>query len=117
MKKLKYLKLTCRGINASIWECFIKECLPNLSDFRFKFDIRQRNIHLNEYQQDWWKNEKKWIVAGHPLSPSIYTIPLIDSKLILNARTAFRQDVCSTNESIRIDFLFFSELSFIKNIE
>ena len=90
---LKSLKLTCRGINASVWERFIKEFLPNLIDFRFKFDISQRNININEYQQDWWKKDKKWFVVGHPLFSSFYTIPFIDSKLTLNARTAFRQEV------------------------
>jgi hypothetical protein len=93
MKNLKSLKLICRGIHATVWECFIKEYLPNLIDFHFKFDIRQKNLVLAEYQTDWWKNEKKWIVIHHPLSPVIYTIPLIDTKLILNARTAFRQEV------------------------
>jgi len=93
MNKLKSLKLICRGVKATIWECFIKEFLPNLIDFRFKFDIRQKHLILNEYEQNWWKNEKKWIVINHPLSPFIYTIPFIDTKLILNARTAFRQQV------------------------
>jgi hypothetical protein len=93
MKKLKSLKLICRGIDAIIWKCFINEFLPDLIDFRFKFDIRQKNFILNEYETDWWKNEKKWIVIHHPLSPNIYTIPLIETKLILNARTAFRQEV------------------------
>jgi hypothetical protein len=94
MTKLKSLKLTCRGTNASVWECFIKEFLPNLIDFRFKFDIRQTNFNLTEYQSDWWIKDKQWIVVGHPLSPAFYTIPFIDTKLILNARTAFRQEVC-----------------------
>ncbi|UJR20104.1 hypothetical protein I4U23_023238 [Adineta vaga] len=97
-RKLKRLKLISRGVNASIWECFIKENLPNLIDFRFKFDIRQKDINLIEYEQDWWKNEKKWIVIGHPLSSLIYTIPFIDTKLILNARTAFRQEKCLSSK-------------------
>jgi hypothetical protein len=95
--KLKSLKLSCRGVNALVWECFIKEYLPNLIDFRFKFDIRQKNLTITEYEQDWWTKEKKWIVVGHPLSSAFYTIPLIESKLTLNARTAFRQEVCLEN--------------------
>lgn len=93
MNKLKSLKLICRGINATVWECFIKEFLPNLINFHFKFDIRQKNINLLEYQQDWWIKNKKWIVISHPLSPFIYTIPFIEKKFILNSRTAFRQNV------------------------
>jgi hypothetical protein len=93
MKNLRSLKLICRGVNATVWECFIKEFLPNLIDFRFKFDTRQKNLIRTEYETDWWKKEKQWTVIHHPLSPFIYTLPLIETKLIVNARTAFRQEV------------------------
>jgi hypothetical protein len=114
MKKLKTLKLICRGVKATIWECFIKEYLPNLIDFRFKFDIRQKHLILNEYEQDWWINEKKWIVINHPLSPFIYTIPFIDTKLILNARTAFRQQV-DLSSKLSNEYLNIRQLIFTLN--
>ncbi len=57
-------------------------------------DIRQTNLTITEYQLDWWIKDQKWIVVGHPLSPFLNTITFIDSKLTLNARTAFRQEVC-----------------------
>lgn len=107
MKNLKSLKLICRAINGRVWECFIKEFLPNLIDFHFKFDIRQKTFDLTEFEQDWWKKEKKWIVIYHPLSPFIYTIPFIETKLILNARTAFRQEVYFIHKKMKKKFLFF----------
>ncbi|CAF1265165.1 unnamed protein product [Adineta steineri] len=97
-RKLKSLKICCRGESAWVWECFIRSFLPNLIDFRFKFDIRQRNISILEYEQDWWTKVKKWIVIGHPLSSVFYTLPFIDTKLTLNARTAFRQQNCFSSK-------------------
>lgn len=91
--RLRTLQLSCRGVHASVWQGFIKAHLPQLTDFRFKFDIRQKDITLSEYEHDWWRVEKKWFVVGHPLSALFYTIPFIDSKLTLNARTAFRPEV------------------------
>jgi hypothetical protein len=107
MNNLKSLKICCRGTNASVWESFIKEYLPNLIDFRFKFDVRQRNININEFQHDWWIKEKKWTVVGHPLSPLFYTIPIIDSKITLNARTAYRQEVFLTQTKKRRKIFLF----------
>ena len=95
-KKLEKLKLICRGIDANIWKTFIETNLPNLIDFQFKFDIRLKNFAIENYQTDWWTEEKRWLVVHHPLSPFVYTIPLIETKLIFNSRTAVRQQ---TNES------------------
>jgi len=95
-KKLEKLKLICRGIDANIWKTFIETNLPNLIDFQFKFDIRLKNFAIENYQTDWWTKEKHWLVVHHPLSPFVYTIPLIETKLIFNSRTAVRQQ---TNES------------------
>ena len=95
-KKLEKLKLICRGIDANIWKTFIETNLPNLIDFQFKFDIRLKNFAIENYQTDWWTKEKRWLVVHHPLSPFVYTIPLIETKLIFNSRTAVRQQ---TNES------------------
>ena len=90
------MKLICRGIDANIWKTFIETNLPNLIDFQFKFDIRLKNFAIENYQTDWWTEEKRWLVVHHPLSPFVYTIPLIETKLIFNSRTAVRQQ---TNES------------------
>ena len=95
-KKLEKLKLICRGIDANIWKTFIETNLPNLINFQFKFDIRLKNFAIENYQTDWWTKEKHWLVVHHPLSPFVYTIPLIETKLIFNSRTAVRQQ---TNES------------------
>ncbi|CAF1431702.1 unnamed protein product [Adineta ricciae] len=89
---------TCASTLAFACSMLSTKNLSNLSDFRFKFDIRQKDIQLIEYEQDWWKTEKKWIVVGHPLSSLIYTIPFIDTKLILNARTAYRQEKCPSSK-------------------